>query len=222
MKRFARALTVMLGLVVLGSIVSFVPQKNAAAYSGAPVNIISPLPLPVTGSVKANITNSSVPVTVGNFPSFPATLTGATVPVSGTLREDKDLVDQPFATSICAGGVGTATCTADAQFLGLSQTPPASFTVPSADSGGNTVKRLVIQFVSGFCFNFQGSVILATTISPNPVNGITQGRNFLTASSGAVDQATNIVAGPGSTVGILGLTPPAGSCFLTVNGYLAH
>jgi hypothetical protein len=51
MKRFARALAVTFGIAVLGLFVFLVPQTNAAADGGAPVNIMSPLPLPVTGNV---------------------------------------------------------------------------------------------------------------------------------------------------------------------------
>lgn len=94
MKRFARALVVVLGLAVIGSVVSLVPQRKAAAQSGPTVTIGSPLPLPVTGNVDAtvngtvaaqqsgnwNIGLTGTPtVSVGNFPS---TLTGASVPIS--------------------------------------------------------------------------------------------------------------------------------------------
>lgn len=58
MKRFARALVAMLGMAVLGSFVLLVPQKNATAVGGAPVTIMSPLPLPVTGSVNAAVTGT--------------------------------------------------------------------------------------------------------------------------------------------------------------------
>lgn len=89
MKRFARFLLVTVGFGVLGFVMSLVPQKSATGAGSAPVNIMSPLPLPVTGSVNANITNSSaVPVSVSNTPTvnanvtFPSALTGASVPVN--------------------------------------------------------------------------------------------------------------------------------------------
>jgi hypothetical protein len=58
MKRFVRALVVIFGLAVIGSVASLVPQKNATATGGAPVNIASPLPLPVTGNVSAAVTGT--------------------------------------------------------------------------------------------------------------------------------------------------------------------
>lgn len=76
MKRFGRALAVALGIAVLASAVSLVPQKNATADGGAPVNIISPLPLPVTGTVGVN-----------NFPATQnVSITNPSVPVSGTVQ----------------------------------------------------------------------------------------------------------------------------------------
>lgn len=51
MKRFARALAVTLGLVVLGSIVSLVPQKKVSAQDVGPaVTIAGPLPVPIRNS----------------------------------------------------------------------------------------------------------------------------------------------------------------------------
>lgn len=55
MKRFARVLVVILGLAVIGSVVSLVPQKNATAQGGPTVTIGNPIPLPVTGSVSATV-----------------------------------------------------------------------------------------------------------------------------------------------------------------------
>lgn len=86
MKRFARAFAVTLGLVVLGSVISLVPQKNAAGAGGAPVTVVN-TPLPVTGNVNAAVTGA---VGVNNFPAFPTTLTGATVPVSGSVTTSFD------------------------------------------------------------------------------------------------------------------------------------
>jgi hypothetical protein len=48
MKRFARLLVVTVGFGALGFVMSLVPQKNATGAGGAPVDITSPLPLPVT------------------------------------------------------------------------------------------------------------------------------------------------------------------------------
>src|SRR5215470_5223527 len=67
MKRFARLLLVTVGFGALGFAMSLLPQKSATGAVGAPVNIISPLPLPV------------------GVNNFPATLTSASVPVSGSV-----------------------------------------------------------------------------------------------------------------------------------------
>ena len=55
MERSSRSLKVVFGIIVLGSLLSLIPQNHANAEGGAPINIMSPLPLPVTGNVTANI-----------------------------------------------------------------------------------------------------------------------------------------------------------------------
>ena len=55
MKPFARLLLVTVGFGALGFVMSLVPQKTATGAGGAPVNIMSPLPLPVTGNVNAAV-----------------------------------------------------------------------------------------------------------------------------------------------------------------------
>jgi len=48
MKRFARPLAVIIGIVVLGSFASLIPQNSAGPAAGGPsVTIANPLPLPV-------------------------------------------------------------------------------------------------------------------------------------------------------------------------------
>jgi hypothetical protein len=66
-QRFTRALVVILGLAITGSVVSLVSQKNATATNGAPVNITSPLPLPVTGNVSAAVTGTLGAQQSGNW-----------------------------------------------------------------------------------------------------------------------------------------------------------
>ena len=53
MKRFAKLLVVTLGFGALGFMMSLVPQKNATGAGAAPVNIVSSIPLTVTGTVAA-------------------------------------------------------------------------------------------------------------------------------------------------------------------------
>jgi hypothetical protein len=54
MKRLARALAVSAGLLILGSLISLVPQKSVTAQGGPVVTIAGPLPLPVKGTVAAS------------------------------------------------------------------------------------------------------------------------------------------------------------------------
>lgn len=67
MKRFARALVVALGIAGLASVVALVPQKSATAVGGAPVTIMSPLPLPVSGSVNATVGGTVAAQQSGNW-----------------------------------------------------------------------------------------------------------------------------------------------------------
>lgn len=154
-------------------------------------------------------------VTVSNTSANP-------VPVT----EGKDLVQEPFATSICEDSDGTV-CPAIGKIFGTA-TPPGSFTVPVTDAAGNSVKALVIQFVTGICNNI--SPVLQTSAPANAINGINVAVNLFNTmnpatgnSSPVVNQTTSIVADAGSTVAMLPSMMPSGdSCFVTVNGYLAH
>jgi hypothetical protein len=83
MKRFARALAVTLGLVVLSSFVFLVPQKNAKADGSAPVTVVNtPLPVngtvsaSISGNVNATITNASVPVSAAQTGLWNVGITG--------------------------------------------------------------------------------------------------------------------------------------------------
>jgi hypothetical protein len=74
MKHFGRLMLLTLGLGLCAVVMSSFPSHPAAAAPGPGVTVLN-TPLPVTGTVAVN-----------NFPAFPATLTGTTVPVSGTLN----------------------------------------------------------------------------------------------------------------------------------------
>lgn len=155
-------------------------------------------------------------VTVANTSADPVPVTNG-----------KDLVQQPFETTICKDS-GDGTCAAGYTLLGLSATPQDSFVVPSTDSAGDSVKALVITFVSGTCTAANTVPALSTTVPANAVNGINQAFNVLNAntsnsmSTGVLDQTTTIVAAPGSTVGMFALVTSGQACLMTVNGYLAH
>jgi hypothetical protein len=129
---------------------------------------------------------------------------------------DSDLVNEPFSTMICA-------LCADIVSGGLpiQGTPPATFVVPSTDSAGNSVKLLVIRYISGACSS--PVVGITATVPANAVGGVTQTIAFiplqeLNTVGGTV---TTILAPPGSTVGFVD-EPSETPCLVTMNGYLAH
>lgn len=121
MKRFARALAVLFGLVILGSIISLVPQKGATAANGAPVNITGPLPLPVTGAVNATVTGS---VNVANTAANP-------VPVSGAVAvgNERTLVDGGFVPVPLEVSVTNSTLPVTGS-VGISGTPTVQLSGP--------------------------------------------------------------------------------------------
>jgi hypothetical protein len=132
MKQFARLLLVTLGFGVLGFMMSLFPQKNAG---GAP-------PPPPTGA-PVNIINS-IPLTVG-VSNFPATLTGASVPVSGSVNITSAQPVSTLGAEALTSFVGFNSCA----FLNNSSDctigPPVPiFTVPQGQIA-------VIESVNGFC-----------------------------------------------------------------------
>jgi hypothetical protein len=64
MKRFARALVVTLGLVVLSSFVFLVPQKNATGAAAAQV-VVNPLCIPVQGTIRSDFVSNNCTSPVG-------------------------------------------------------------------------------------------------------------------------------------------------------------
>ncbi len=144
-------------------------------------------------------------VQVVNTPASP-------VPV----KEVENLVDEPFATMICAF------CSALTQSTFLPVVPPSSFVVPAVDSAGNPVKALVIKYIGTSCQD--GNFALTTTVPGNSVNGITQIVNFLPLTEGFAigGQEVSILAPPSSTVGIFLASQLTAGCLVSVNGYLAH
>jgi len=81
MKQFVKVVIGALGVIVLGSVVSLVPQNNPQGQGrpAAPVNLtqVSVPSVPVTGAVGVS--------------NFPAALTGAAVPVSGNVTANVNL-----------------------------------------------------------------------------------------------------------------------------------
>jgi hypothetical protein len=135
----------------------------------------------------------------------------------------------PFETNICVDDASGATCTSQATAIGFPL--PTSFTVPTETSPGKVaVGRLVINYVSGICYEAYFGVFLVTPLSENAVNGVTAGHNFFTGAlvgSGSteeflIQQPTTIYVDPGATVTLhVGQWASSGGvCYLTVNGDL--
>jgi len=106
MRRFSKLMLLVLGYGLLAVVISSLPNHPKAAAAadppGLPVNVTNtPLPVNVNNAPTVNAKQSgawsvgvnnlpatqtvSGTVAVNNFPAFPSTLTGATVPVSGSL-----------------------------------------------------------------------------------------------------------------------------------------
>lgn len=122
MKRFKKhlmAVAVLAGLAIAGSMMSTYPISATNPVPGsAPVNIVSPVPLPVQGTVAIGNFPSSLPVSVSTTPGSPL-----------YIRDVDSPAHNPFAQYLsCAIDPGQETCT-------------AQFTVP-------TGKALVIETIS--------------------------------------------------------------------------
>lgn len=132
--------------------------------------------------------------------------------------------EQPFETIICtATGVFAGVCASN---------EPIAFVVPSTTTDGATVKRLVIENVSGSCATGATTQILGmgidTTIGENTVNGVSSVQTLvpnLSPSPGkpaVFGQAARLYADPGA---IVAMEPFVGGgtdliCGANINGYL--
>jgi hypothetical protein len=132
--------------------------------------------------------------------------------------------EQPFETILCTSvGVFAGECPSS---------EPSEFVVPSTTTDGATVKRLVIENVSGSCAIGATTQVLGmgidTTIGENTVNGLSTVQTLVpvlgsSPGKGAVyGQAARLYADPGA---IVGMEPFVGGstdliCGANVNGYL--
>lgn len=107
MKQLTRITIIGLGFGLLAVALSSIPNHQAAAAGSAPVTVVAPLPLPVSGNVTGNV-NASVSGNVG-INNFPSTLTGTTVPVSGTLSPNRTPVHAGQFFNFPNGGVVSLT-----------------------------------------------------------------------------------------------------------------
>ena len=153
MKRLAKALVVLLGLAVIGSVASLVPQKSATATGSAPVTVMNTTPIPVAGSVTATVSGTvaaqqsgswNVGITgtpninVGNFPTVqPVSFSNSS---STPLFVDTDSPARSAASGQCNASysqIGIADCilvTVPAGKILVVDTLSASANVPSGQS----------------------------------------------------------------------------------------
>jgi hypothetical protein len=85
MKHFGKLMLLTLGLGLFAVVLSSLPSHPAVAAAGGPpptTVIVTPNPLPVTGSVNAAVTGT---VGITGTPSVNAAITNASVPVTGTV-----------------------------------------------------------------------------------------------------------------------------------------
>ena len=196
-------------LAVLGIIgAAFNPHPATAQNAGAnaqgtaPVTIVSPLPLPVTGSL-------SVGGTVA------ATQSGTwNVGISGTpkvevSRNDEDPARAPFQTRLCMAK-NSDNCTDNLNF-------PTSFVVPAG-------KRLVIEQISGECFPSGAVLAVGITVT---TGGATVSHLFgvqypIAGTTGYTNHLTRLYADGGTSVVPVNnsLVPNLVACDVALSGYL--
>lgn len=163
--------------VALGLLTSR-PVPAQAPPPSLPVRVVN-TPLPVQGTVNANVTNASIPVTgtvtasIAGTPNVNATVAN-TVAVTGAVavsslpnnatspiyvRDVDNPAREPFSASLCAdGGVPDPIQTCGTFFS-------STLTVPNVTADGKTVIQLVIDYVSGVCNAYQGADPTSITIT---------------------------------------------------------
>lgn len=231
MRRFTRPLLAVLGVVLLGSIITLVPQKNASsAPAPAPV-IVTNTPLPVSGNVNAS--QSGVwNVGINNLPSTQnVSFNGAAQPISFSNTATTPIfnrdVDNSARNSVLGSCDLPSTSGPGTQFCNVQFSTSSGSNFTSVPTG----YRLVIEFVSG-----EVDVPTGTTIVRNFGIRTTIGNSYtvinfdprFAGTDSTVDvwrfsQQTRIYEDPGSTV-VLGAGTGAQivpfSVFGQVTGYL--
>lgn len=136
LKKYLSVAAVFSLLWITGTIVN----THAASAQGpqipaAPVNIVNPLPVPVSGTVSVgNLGNTTIPVSVTNFP--------ATQQVSGTVN----VGNLPSLQSITV-----TNAPGSSPFTGSLDPGTSQFPVPVTIGNNKSVQALVVTEVSGFC-----------------------------------------------------------------------
>jgi hypothetical protein len=152
MKRLVRSFLVLFGLGVAAALMSHFTSPPATAIAPIPVQVTN-TPLPVQGTVSANVVNpvtvsGTVNANINGTPTVNANVTNASLTVGNPatnpvlVRDVDNAANNPFESYVCrAGGVYTANCAP-----GLD-----TVTIPTTTDSGAPVKMLVIEYVSGSC-----------------------------------------------------------------------
>jgi hypothetical protein len=134
MKQLGKLMLVCAGFGFLAAVLSLAPTRPAEAGGSAPVTVLN-TPLPVQGTVNAaqsgtwNVGLTGTPsVNIGNTPSNPVPTLDVNQPTG-----------EPFQEQLCIDSEAGGLC------------GPQDFDVPTATNKGDSVKRLVIDYVSGHC-----------------------------------------------------------------------
>jgi hypothetical protein len=175
MKRFVRALAVTLGLAVLGTVISIVPQKDAKGAGSAPVSVVNTPnvnvantaanPVPVSGLVAVGNERT---LTGGGFVPVPldVNVTNGTLPVSGSVSiSGTPTVQLSSAANLSVSGpvqVSNPTQTVSTPFGNVTQPVPLFV----RDGGALTPYR---RNCSGTLVGFPSSVSCDLGAVPNNV-----------------------------------------------------
>lgn len=214
MKHLMRPLSLSATFAIVTMATNIFSTPCVWAQASLPVRVTN-TPLPVQGSVNAVITNPSVPVSgTVNVSSLPAVQLSGTPAVTVEnadtspvpIRDVDHPANEPFSASLCTFNsvISGTSCESFYQ---------DRVTVPTTSSG-KTVKRLVIEFVSGICdiphpdtylFNLSLLIGLGEAIPPSR-NHYLVPVSVPNLSGGpkqyASTQQTRIYANPGQSVTI--------------------
>lgn len=183
MFQLKKSLTLALGLAVLGTTAILIttssvgasprinPVNAAPQPPSVPVTVVN-TPLPVSGTVNANIGTptvnvASLPAITGNVN---ATLTNSSVTVNNSaanpiqVRAVNNAASNPYYT----GG-----CSSPAQLQGCAGGPGYdTITVPSTTDSGQPITAVEIDLVSGSCFSVPGGEIVNVAFTIRPPSGV--------------------------------------------------
>jgi hypothetical protein len=194
------------GLVTLGVVGAALSPRPAVAQNpspgSAPVNIVSPLPMPVTGTVNVgNLGSTTLPVSVTNFPT--------TQNVSGTVN----IGALPAVQTVIVNAPGSF------PFAHSLTSAVPQFAVPTTIEG-QTVRAVVITQLSGFCTGIGSFNLGLQNVSGGTVIGtfLFRVESLQFGVFPLFAQQTHIYVAGGNTVAITDTIAPHG-CRVDLSGY---